>query len=114
MKIIKNNLSLVALVWYDAVDYQGVATELYAMIHLVRAKACKEHQDFYRYLVREITYCTKNFFYGNQYGTKNEVIGSLDKSAADILKHPFFGDTTQAETACVGGEESSVYAFCHC
>lgn len=62
MKIIKNNLVPRSARLDDAVDYQCFATELYAMIHLVRAKACKEHQDFYRYLVHEIRHTAPRTF----------------------------------------------------
>lgn len=62
MKIIKKTLVPRSARLNDAVDYQCFATELYAMIHLVRAKACKGHRDFYRYLVREIRHTAPRTF----------------------------------------------------
>lgn len=62
MEIIKKTLVPRSARLNDAVDYQCFATELYAMIHLVRAKACKEHRDFYRYLVHEIRHVALRTF----------------------------------------------------
>ena len=36
----------------DAVEYQYFTTALYALMHLIRAKAVSENRDFYKKLVR--------------------------------------------------------------
>lgn len=54
MEIIKKTLKQRSKRLDEAVEYQCFTTSLYALTHLLRANAQREHNDFYRRLVRYI------------------------------------------------------------